>query len=42
MRAGSVTGDTDNTGNNSSFSNMQPYTGVNFIIALVGTFPSRN
>jgi len=42
MRAGSVTGDIGNTGNNTSFTNMQPFQGVNYIIALVGTFPSRN
>ncbi len=31
-----------NTGNSTPFSNMQPYLAVNFIIALTGTFPSRN
>lgn len=30
------------TGNGTSFSNMPPFLAVNFIIALVGTFPSRN
>jgi microcystin-dependent protein len=29
-------------GSNTPHSNMQPYTVVNFIIALQGTFPSRN
>lgn len=33
---------TGNTGNNTSFNNMQPYVTVNYIIALVGTFPSRS
>lgn len=31
-----------NTGNNQSFSTMQPYRGMNFIICLEGIFPSRN
>jgi len=31
-----------NTGANLAFSNQSPYTGVNFIIALVGVFPSRS
>jgi microcystin-dependent protein len=31
---------TANQGGNQSFSLMQPFLGVNFIIALVGTFPS--
>ncbi len=31
-----------NTGNNTSFSNRQPFLGLNYIIALIGTFPSRN
>lgn len=35
-------GTTTNTGSGQSFSNRGPYTAVNFIIALVGTFPSRN
>ncbi len=29
-------------GNNQSYSNTQPFTCVNYIIALFGTFPSRN
>jgi microcystin-dependent protein len=29
-------------GNGQSFSNMQPYLGLNFYIALQGIFPSRN
>ncbi len=29
-------------GSDTPHSNMQPYTVVNFIIALQGTFPSRN
>ncbi|MFD2724912.1 phage tail protein [Hyunsoonleella rubra] len=31
-----------NTGGSQSHENMQPYTTVNFIIALVGVYPSRN
>jgi microcystin-dependent protein len=31
-----------NVGNNTAVNNMQPYLAVNYIIALVGTFPSRN
>ncbi len=31
-----------NTGGNQAQNNMQPYTVVNYIIALQGTFPSRN
>lgn len=44
MGAGSVAGSLTlgNTGNNTAFSNMPPFTGLNYIIALVGTFPSRN
>jgi microcystin-dependent protein len=42
MHSSSVTGNTDDTGNGVAFTNMQPYLGVNFIIALQGLFPSRN
>jgi len=31
-----------NTGNGTDFSNVQPFQCVNFIIALTGTYPSRN
>lgn len=31
-----------NTGGNQDHTNMQPYLAVNFIIALQGTYPSRN
>ncbi len=31
-----------NTGGNQSHGNVQPYQAVNYIIALQGTFPSRN
>lgn len=40
VRMGPAT--TGNTGSNTSFSNRSPYVAVNCIIALVGTFPSRN
>ncbi|MFY0591877.1 phage tail protein [Roseivirga sp.] len=30
------------TGNGLAYNNMQPYLGVNFIIALFGIYPSRN
>ncbi|OEK00316.1 hypothetical protein BFP97_01765 [Roseivirga sp. 4D4] len=30
------------TGNGQAYNNMQPYLGVNFIIALFGIYPSRN
>ncbi len=33
---------TNNTGSSQSVNNIQPYTCVNFIIALQGTFPSRS
>ena len=32
----------NNTGGGQQFSIMQPYTGVNYIIALFGVYPSRN
>ena len=32
----------NSTGNNQTVNNMQPYLTVNYIIALVGVFPSRN
>ena len=35
-------GTVGNTGNGVAHTNMQPYNTVNYIIALVGTFPSRN
>jgi microcystin-dependent protein len=31
-----------NTGSSQAHNNMQPFLGLNYIIALVGTFPSRN
>jgi microcystin-dependent protein len=40
MRAGAVTN--DNTGGGQSVNNMQPYQVINFSIALVGIYPSRN
>lgn len=39
---GSATGDTKVLFGTNQFSNMQPYATVNYIIALQGTFPSRN
>jgi microcystin-dependent protein len=33
---------TPNTGSGQGHNNMQPYTTLNFVIALVGLFPSRN
>jgi microcystin-dependent protein len=32
----------ENTGGGQSINNLQPYTAVNYIIAIEGTFPSRN
>ena len=32
----------NNTGNAQAVNNMQPYQAVNYIIAVVGVFPSRN
>jgi len=40
--AGDVTVAIQNAGNGTSFNNYHPFASVNFIIALVGTFPSRN
>lgn len=36
------TGAITNTGGSTTVNNMQPYLGVNFIIALQGIFPSQN
>ena len=33
---------TENTGSGQSVNNMQPFQGVNFIIALIGIYPSRS
>jgi microcystin-dependent protein len=38
----SVSVTVNNTGSGQSFNIMQPFQGINYIIALVGTFPSRN
>lgn len=38
LNAGSI----GNTGSGQSFSNMQPYLGMNYIICQFGIFPSRN
>lgn len=35
-------GDTLNSGRNLAHNNMQPFLTTNYIIALVGTYPSRN
>jgi microcystin-dependent protein len=40
MGPGSVA--VDNTGGNQPHNNMQPYLGMNYIICLIGMFPSRN
>ena len=40
LNGGSVT--TTNTGSGTAANNMQPYQVVNYIIALVGTYPSRS
>ncbi|MBX2875957.1 MAG: tail fiber protein [Saprospiraceae bacterium] len=37
-----VTGNANPTGGSQGHTNMQPYTCVNYLIALFGTFPSRN
>ena len=37
-----ITANAANTGGGQSHTNLQPYQCVNFIIALQGTFPSRN
>lgn len=42
MAANNVNVTVSNTGGNMPFSNMQPFLVVNFIIATVGIFPSRN
>jgi microcystin-dependent protein len=42
MAAGTIGGDTASTGGNQQFDNMPPYQAINYIIALVGVFPSRN
>lgn len=40
MNSGSVT--TGNTGSSQAVNNMQPFLGMNYIIAMVGVYPSRN
>jgi microcystin-dependent protein len=40
MSPGSI--QTDPSGNGQSFNNMHPYQVVNFVVALVGLYPSRN
>ncbi|MEM9931575.1 MAG: phage tail protein, partial [Bacteroidota bacterium] len=37
-----LTGNTANVGNSQAINNIQPYQCVNYIIALIGVFPSRN
>lgn len=41
ISAGGVPTQTDNAGGGQAINNMQPYTCVNFIIALEGIYPSR-
>ena len=40
--AAPVDTDQEQTGGNQPFSTRNPYTGLNYIIALEGIFPSRN
>ncbi|PHR31936.1 MAG: phage tail protein, partial [Fluviicola sp.] len=40
LNAGSIAG--GNAGGNLSHTNIQPFLGINHLIALFGTFPSRN
>lgn len=42
MADANLTGTTDPAGSSQPFSNMQPFLGINFIIALEGIYPSRN
>ena len=42
MRANNVSVTVGNTGGGNSVNNIQPFECVNYIIALIGTFPSRN
>ena len=42
MQTGSVVYTATNTGGSQAHSNLPPYLGINFIIALYGTYPSRN
>ncbi|MEY3897066.1 MAG: hypothetical protein RLZZ214_2587 [Verrucomicrobiota bacterium] len=42
MASAPVSGSTSLAGNNQPFSVMQPYLGLNFIIATEGIYPSRN
>lgn len=42
MAASPVTVVVQNTGGGQAINNMQPWAGMNYIIALVGVFPSRN
>jgi microcystin-dependent protein len=42
MASAPVSGSTGVAGSNQPFSVMQPYLGINFIIALEGIYPSRN
>lgn len=37
-----ITGNTGASGNNQSFNIRNPFLGINYIIAMQGTFPSRN
>ncbi len=42
LNAASLNVTTGNTGGNQPFNNMAPFLAVNYIIALVGIYPSRN
>ena len=39
---GAIQGNSTNVGGNLSHTNMQPYLAIHYIVALQGTFPSRN
>ena len=42
MHTGSISATIAPTGNGTQFTNRQPFQGINFIIATMGLFPSRN
>lgn len=42
VKGGQITGTTSNTGGGQAINTQSPYLGINFIIALVGIYPSRS